>query len=149
MPLFDMEPMTQVLFEDTAGTVLFATVLAAIGFVALLLAVAGVYGLVSHGVNQRTREIGVRTALGAAPRTVMRMVLVQGSRPVLAGALLGAGGAFVLGLVAAAALTDVDFRDPMNYAVVSAGLLTIAVLSSIVPARRAARVDPVVALKVD
>jgi predicted permease len=147
LPLFAIAPMTQVLFEDNAGSILVATVLGAIGFVTLLLAIAGVYGLVSYGVSQRTREIGVRLALGAAPRRVMRMVFMQGSRPVVVGALIGAGGALVLALIASAAITDVNFRDPVNYAVVIAGLFSIAGLSSIVPARRAARVDPVVALR--
>jgi predicted permease len=145
-PAFDIRPMTGVLFEDNAGSILVTTVLAAIGLVALLLAVAGVYGLVSYGVGQRTHEIGIRMALGARPRAIMQMVLRQGARPVVVGALLGAIGAFGLALVASAAMNDVNFRDPLNYAVVIATLVAVAILSSYIPARRAARVDPTVAL---
>ncbi|HVZ22357.1 MAG TPA: ADOP family duplicated permease [Vicinamibacterales bacterium] len=149
VPLFDVAPMTTVLFEDTAGSVLVATVLAAIGFVALLLAIAGVYGLVSYAVSQRTREIGVRLALGARPGIVARMVILQGSRPVVVGALLGATGASALALIATSAITDVNFLDPVNYAIITSTLVAIALASSLVPASRAARIDPVAALRAE
>jgi putative ABC transport system permease protein len=144
---FDLQPMSRVLFEDTAGSILVAAVLGAIGLVALVLAATGVYGLVAYAVTQRTREIGIRVAVGARPRAVVRMVVMHGARPVIAGALLGAAGASGLAVVAAGALEEVDFRDPLNYAVVTIALVAIGLLASIVPARRAARVDPVVALK--
>jgi ABC-type antimicrobial peptide transport system permease subunit len=147
--VFDIRSMADVLFEDTAGSMLVAVLLGSIGFVALCLAAAGVYGLVSYAVQQRTREIGIRVAVGAAPRAVVTLVLMHGVRPVVIGAGVGALGAFLLALLAGAAMNEVDFRDPWNYAGVIVALVSIAVLSSYLPARRAARLDPVVALRAE
>ena len=147
--VFDLRPMSTVLFEDNAGSILVATVLGVIGLVAVCLAAAGVYGLVSYTVAQRTREIGIRMAVGAAPGVVVRMVLAQGARPVAAGAVIGMMGAFALGLMASAAMNDVDFRNPSTYAGVVVALVAVALASSYVPARRAARVDPMVTLKAE
>jgi predicted permease len=147
--VFDMRSMSDVLFEDVAGSIMLALVLGTIGFVALCLAAAGVYGLVSYAVHQRRREIGIRMAVGAAPGAVVRFVLMHGVRPVTVGAAVGAVGAIFLGVMASAALSEVDFRDPLNYVGVLVAVVTIAILSSYLPARRAAHVDPVITLRAE
>jgi ABC-type antimicrobial peptide transport system permease subunit len=115
--------------------------------IAVALAMIGVYGVVSYSVGQRTQEIGIRVALGARATEVARMVLGE--------ALLLSGIAVVIGLAAAFALTrllqtllfEISATDPATLAAVSVGVLAVAVLSAILPARRAMRVDPMVALR--
>jgi ABC-type antimicrobial peptide transport system permease subunit len=115
--------------------------------VALLLGIVGIYGVISYVATQRTREIGIRIALGAARRDVSRLFLRHGL--VLAGIGIAAGIAAAAGLtrVMAALLFGVSAFDPVTYAVVSVGLGATALVASYLPAARAARVDPAVALR--
>jgi ABC-type antimicrobial peptide transport system permease subunit len=114
-----------------------------------MLASAGLYGVMSYLVNQRTSEIGIRMALGARPMDVLGLVVRK--------AMLLTGGGVVLGMMAAAAATQlmsrllfgVQARDPMVFAVAPAILIAVAMLASYIPARRASRVDPLVALRMD
>jgi ABC-type antimicrobial peptide transport system permease subunit len=123
--------------------------LALAGAMALLLGLAGIYGVMSYSVSQRTREIGIRVALGARNDDVIRMFVAHGAR-------LAAIG-IVCGLIAAAALTrfmstllfNVKAGDPLTYVAVCAGLVMAAVIASYVPALRATSVDPVQALRAE
>jgi ABC-type antimicrobial peptide transport system permease subunit len=127
---------------------LLASMLGAIGFVALGLAAAGVYGVTSYAVSQRTREIGLRIALGARRRDVLSMIVRQGAAPVVLGLGLGAMTASVLAYWTSVALQDFGLRDPSAFVAVFAVLLIVGVLACYLPARRAARVDPMVPLRV-
>ncbi len=146
-PIHDVALMTQVLFDDLAGTYVLAALLTAVGFIALCVSAAGVYGLVSSSVAQRSREIGVRMALGARPAVVVRMVLASGARPVVAGGVVGLIAAIVLAVGIGMSVPGVDARDPANYAAVALTIAAVALLASYLPARRAARIDPLLALR--
>jgi ABC-type antimicrobial peptide transport system permease subunit len=117
------------------------------GIVTLLLGAVGVYGVLSYLVAQRTGEIGVRMALGAGAADVGRMVLRQGVTVAIVGLVVGLAGALVLSRVMTAVLFGVEPIDPVTYALVAAALGLIALAASWLPARRAARVDPIVALQ--
>jgi len=117
------------------------------GATALLLATAGVFGVMAYSVSRRTREIGVRVALGAATRDVLRLILGEGLRTVLVGAALGLAGALVLTRTVSSLLFGVTATDPMAFGSVTLLLLAAALLACYLPARRAAKVDPVVALR--
>jgi len=113
----------------------------------LLLAAIGIYGVLAYSVARRTREIGVRMALGAARRRVVRMVLRDSLAPVVTGSAVGIVTALVATRLMRALLYGVSPTDPATFAVVTLVLLAVAVLASAVPAMRAARVDPIVALR--
>jgi ABC-type antimicrobial peptide transport system permease subunit len=114
---------------------------------ALLLAIAGIYGVLSYSVARRTREMGVRIALGASAGNVLRLVLRQAMSTAVAGVVLGAVAAFVLMRFMQSMLFEVSAEDPLTFAAVAALLLAVALLASYTPARRATRVDPIVALR--
>jgi putative ABC transport system permease protein len=114
---------------------------------AALLAAIGIYGVMSYAVSRRTREIGVRMALGAEPRAVLRLVVGQGMGVALAGAGVGLVAALLLTRMMAGILYGVRPTDPVTYVTVAAVLLAIALAASWIPARRAARIDPMKALR--
>jgi putative ABC transport system permease protein len=114
---------------------------------ALLLATVGLYGVMAHAVAQRTHEIGVRVALGANARDVMRLVMRQGARLVIVGLVIGVPAAFALASVLRGALHGVSTRDPLTFIGIPLLLASVALLASYVPARRAMRVDPAEALR--
>jgi putative ABC transport system permease protein len=126
----------------------FNTLLMAIfAAVALTLAVIGIYGVISYSVAERTREIGIRIALGAQRRDVLRLVVKRGMALVLGGALIGLGGAVALTRLIASMLYEVSTTDPLTFASISLLLIGVALLASYLPARRAAKVDPMAALR--
>lgn len=145
--VFLVKSMDQVVADSVAGTRLLATLLTVFGALALLLAVAGVYGVMSHLVSQRAHEIGVRMALGAQRGEVMRMVLARGFWTALGGAALGLG----LILMASAGLRvfviGIHAIDVWTYLEAMAGVVGVAVVASCLPALRASRVDPLIALR--
>jgi len=126
------------------STMLMLTAFASIG---LALGVIGIYGVVSYSVAQRTHEIGVRMALGAQSRDVLKLVVGQGLRLTLIGAALGLGGAFAVTRLMSSLLFGVSASDPATFAVVTLSLTAVALLASYIPARRAAKVTPMVALR--
>jgi len=121
----------------------------AFGALALFIAALGIFAVVSYGVQQRTQEIGVRMALGARPAGILRLVLGQGLRAVLSGVVVGAAGAVALGRGMAALLFGVSAADPLVLGGVAAVLIAVAVMAAWLPARRAAAVDPMIALRVE
>jgi ABC-type antimicrobial peptide transport system permease subunit len=114
--------------------------------VALLMAAAGIYGVLSYAVNQRTREIGIRMALGARPAQVQARVLASGMALVGAGTAIGLAGALLAAGLLDTLLFGVDARDPVLYVAVLAGVAVVGLLANWIPARRAASVDPMRAL---
>jgi predicted permease len=124
-----------------------ASLAGSLGALALLLAGVGVYGVVSYAVSRRTREIGIRMTLGADGRDVMGMMLRQSMRPVLIGGAIGIAGCAGVSWVLSSMLFGISARDPIAFVFVPAFLLGIALVASYVPARRATKVNPVVALR--
>src|SRR6184192_1388888 len=138
--------------EILSGNRIVATLFTIFGIVAFILSAVGLYGVMSFSVSQRTQEFGIRMALGADAVRIFRMVMTQGAWQLVIGLVLGAGGiALLLGVVAAAALKVILFKvnalDPTIYFAVAALLTAVAAASCFVPARRATRVDPMVALR--
>jgi ABC-type antimicrobial peptide transport system permease subunit len=123
--------------------------MSAFACVALLLAVIGVYGIVAYSVKQRTSEIGVRLALGASPRQVSRLIVQQSLTPVFAGLIAGLVLAALATRFLSTQLFEVSPIDPATFSVVAMILLAAAVAASVIPARRAMRVDPVNALRAE
>jgi predicted permease len=149
MPIVETSTMQQMV-EGTNGLQLFrfaAFFAAAVGGLGLLLAVMGVYGIVSFAAAQRTREIGIRMALGGTERDVLRLVLRQGVGMVIAGLLVGTLAALALTRVMARYLLDVSPSDPLTYAAVALLLSAVGLAACWIPARRATRVDPGIALR--
>lgn len=134
--------MTQVLFSQQLGVGL----LGVFGFLALALASVGLYGIMAYSVNQRRREIGLRMALGASQASVLRLILRQGMALVMSGVMLGLGLSILLGRVLSGRLYGVGASDPLSLAGASLVLLVVAIAACSLPAYRASRVDPMVAL---
>jgi ABC-type antimicrobial peptide transport system permease subunit len=114
---------------------------------ALTLATVGIYGVISYAVSQRTREIGVRMALGANPRDVLRLILGEGLKLVLAGVVLGIIAALAMTRLLATMLYGVSVTNPVIFSSVVLLLVAVSLAACFVPARRAMRVDPIVALR--
>jgi predicted permease len=149
MPIFDVHGMLQGL-DTLNGFLIFevAAVLAgALGLLGLVLAVVGVFGVISFSVSQRTHEIGIRMALGAESRNVLRMILRQGALIVSVGLTLGIGLALVMARLVGNVLAGVSPFDPLTYACVTVSLALVAMLACYIPALRATQVDPMVALR--
>ena len=124
-----------------------ATMFGVFGLLALLLAGVGLYAVISFDVARRTRELGIRTALGARAEDVVRLVLGQGLRVTAVGVAIGILLALALGRVVEALLFGATPRDPYVFGAVAVTLMTVAASASLIPAWRAARVDPVIALR--
>jgi putative ABC transport system permease protein len=138
----------QQVYSASLGSRRFNLILIAFfGIVALLLATAGVFGVMAYSVSRRTREIGVRVALGARSRDVLTMILSQGMRTILIGLAIGLVGSLALTRTMASLLFGVTATDPLTFAAVIALLVAAALLACYIPARRATKVDPMVALR--
>jgi putative ABC transport system permease protein len=116
--------------------------------VALLLAMVGIYGVIAYSVAQRTQEVGIRRALGARPSDILWLIIKQGFGLVLAGIILGLGGAFALTRIMKAVLFHTNATDPATFIGIALLFLLVALAASYIPARRAARIDPMAALRV-
>jgi len=146
-PIFDWQTLEHALSNSIAPRRFNLMLLGSFAGSALLLALIGIYGAMSYAVTQRTHEIGIRMALGARRGDVVRMVVRQGMTVALSGILAGSAAALGLTRLMATLLYDVKPNDPMTFAVVAIALTATAVLASLVPALRAARVDPLLALR--
>jgi putative ABC transport system permease protein len=146
-PVYNVRTMEQVTEESVAGQRIFARMLGLFATLALMLAVAGIYGVMSYSVNQRRREIGVRMALGAKPRHVLRMIVGQGMVLVIVGVVVGLLLAFALTRVMESLLFGVSTTDAATFAGISLLLSAVALLSCFIPARRAAKVNPATILR--
>jgi putative ABC transport system permease protein len=139
--------MLQIASSRLAPKRLTAALIAAFAGLALVLAAVGIFGVLSFAVSQRTHEIGLRVALGAQRRAVLRMIVGQAARLALAGVLVGTAGALALGRVIRSLLFGVSATDPIVFTGVAAVLLAVAMAAAYIPARRAAGVEPVIALR--
>jgi predicted permease len=147
LPLLQPQTLSTRISQTVADRRLALVLLASFAALALLLASLGVYSVMAHLVAFRTSEIGIRMALGASPGNVMRMVLGHGRRLTLVGIAIGVGGGLAVSRLMQQVLFEVDPADPLIYLAVSVMLLLVAELASFVPARRATRIDPVIALR--
>jgi predicted permease len=147
LPVAHIRSMQQVVGESTARNDFYMTLLTIFAGVALLLAAIGVYGLMAYSVQQRTQEIGVRMALGASPQQVRRMVVIQGMQLALVGVVIGVASALGLTRLMSSLLYGVKPWDPVTIVLVAVLLSGVTLLATYLPARRASRVDPMVALR--
>jgi predicted permease len=147
LPLAEVRPLQELQAESMAQTSFTLVMLGIAAAVALLLGVVGIYGVIAYIAAQRTREIGIRVALGAQASDVSRLFVRHGMALTGIGVALGVVGAAALTRLMSTLLFGVGALDPLTYSVVAVGLGAIAVLASYLPARRAARLDPVVALR--
>jgi ABC-type antimicrobial peptide transport system permease subunit len=147
LPIVGLETLEQVVSRASVPRRFAMLLLGSFAVIALVLAVGGVYAMVAYAVNQRTRELAVRVALGARPREVVRTVMVRGLGAVGVGLVAGLLLALGLGRLISALLYGVSPRDPVIYVAAPAVLGVVAVLSALIPALRASRVDPIVALR--
>jgi predicted permease len=149
LPVYDVQTMSERLATNVARPRVTAALVAIFGVVALALAAVGIYGVVAYSVTERTREFGVRLALGARSTDVIRLVVGQGVTPVLAGLAIGLTGAWFVSRVLASLLFGIGTNDPLTFAFVAIFLGAVALTAAYLPARRATRVDPLTALRSD
>jgi putative ABC transport system permease protein len=147
LPLSNIRTMDEWVSNNAAQPRLNATLLGTFAGVALLIAAIGVYGVLAYSVNQRTREIGLRMALGAQQSGVLRWIVGQGMMVAFAGIAIGLAGAFALSRLLASLLFGIQPRDPITFGAVAAVLCAVAFTACLLPAIRASRVDPIVALR--
>ena len=149
LPFLDPRTMTEQALPATIGQRIGARMLGLFGGLALVLSALGIYGVMAYTVSLRTREMGIRIALGAARDEVIRMILVQGARLAVLGLLIGAGLAYGAGSLLRSLLLGVPAGDPLTYATIGTLLLGVALAASAIPALRAARIDPIRALRTE
>ena len=147
IPLRDILTMDDLVSNSISQQRLNMLLLGAFGGLALLLAAIGIYSVLSYSVKRRIQEIGIRLALGASLRDVLRMILVEGMKPTLLGVAVGTAGALALGRVLSSLIYSVKSTDPLTFLAVAVLLVAISLLACVFPAYRATRVDPMVALR--
>jgi len=146
-PIYNIISMEDLLSDSVSTRRFTMSLLTGFSSLALILAMMGVYGVVSYSIARRTPEIGVRIALGAQGRDVLRMILAQGLKPVAIGSVAGLVAALALGRVLSSLLYGVTATDPATFVIVVLLLSLAALLACWLPARRATKVDPMVALR--
>src|SRR5579875_1604504 len=147
LPLYDLMTLQSTVELNSTTTRIGGVFVGAFGILALILAAVGVYGVLAYTTRQRTHEIGIRMALGAEPRGIFSLVLRQGATLAVLGILIGLAASFVLTRALTSQLFNVSATDPLTYAGVGLLLLAVALIACYIPARRAAQVDPMVALR--
>ncbi|HKG21968.1 MAG TPA: FtsX-like permease family protein, partial [Blastocatellia bacterium] len=149
IPISQVQTMEEVVSRSLSQRRLNMSLLVLFAALAGLLAAVGIYGVMAYTVSERTHEIGIRMALGAPRAQVLRMMLSNGARLTLIGIAIGLGVALALTRVMANLLYGVSTTDPLTFAAISVLLIAVALPASYIPARRAARVDPLEALRYD
>ena len=147
VPASNVKTMAEFLAASVASRRFNLLLLTTFAGAALVLAAAGLYGVVSYTITQRTREIGIRMALGGNPRDMLRLVIGQGMRLALIGVGLGLAAALALTRLMSSLLFGVNATDPLTFAVIAVLLTAVALVACWIPARRATKVDPLVALR--
>jgi ABC-type antimicrobial peptide transport system permease subunit len=147
-PIYGVAPLEEQLGSYLAQRRFQTSLLTGFSLVALLMAVVGIYGLIQYSIATRTQEIGLRMAIGAQPGDIFRMMIGEGLRLSLTGLAVGLMGAWWLGSVVSTLLFGVTASDPLTFTAVSLLLTAVATAACYFPARRAMRVDPIVALRV-
>jgi putative ABC transport system permease protein len=147
LPVYNLRSMNEVVSKSMVQPRFLALLLATFSGIALFLAAIGIYGVMAYSVAQRTQEIGVRMALGARPLHVLRLVLGQSLGMLLIGIVIGLAGAFALTRLMRTLLFEITATDPLTYVTVIGLLTVVALLACYIPARRAAKVDPLIALR--
>jgi len=147
LPVFRITTMDQLVADSSAQRRFSTLLIVLFSALALVLAVVGLYGIMTYAVVQRSHEIGVRMALGAQQRNVLVMIVRQGMTLTAAGLVIGLGSAWGLTRLMSTLLFEVTATDPWVFATLSLMLAGVALLALIIPARRAARVDPLIALR--
>jgi ABC-type antimicrobial peptide transport system permease subunit len=148
-PVWKVRTMEWLLARSISSRRLIMQLLAALSLLALTLAAIGIYGVLSYRVTQQTREIGVRLALGAQPRNILQLILKHGLALALVGICVGIAGALAITRLLRGVLYGVTATDPVTFGVIAVGLLLVALLACWIPARRATKVDPMIALRND
>ena len=143
----DAKTMDQYVADSVSPRRSGAVLLSIFASLALILASVGVYGVMSYSVSQRVHEIGIRVALGAQSSDVIKLVVARGMALVLAGVMIGLAAALALTRLMTSLLYGVSATDPITFGVVSVLLVAVALLASYIPARRATKVDPMIALR--
>jgi putative ABC transport system permease protein len=146
-PIYSVRTMDEIRSESVAGERLNLTLLSLFAGIALVLAIVGIYGVMSYSVTQRTHEIGIRMAIGAQPRDVFKMIMGQGMMLAFIGVAIGLVGAFALTRLMATMLFGVEPTDPATFIGIAVLLTSVALVACYVPGRRATKVDPVVSLR--
>ena len=147
LPITEVATLDDVLGREVSTRRFNALLFSVFAALALVLAVTGVYGVLSYSVSQRTHEVGIRMALGAGRSDVLRLFIGQGMRLVLLGLVIGLGGAFALTRLMSSLLFGVSTTDVATFVVVAVGLTLVGIFACYLPARRATRVDPAVVLR--
>jgi putative ABC transport system permease protein len=147
LPPFNVKTMREVMYGSLARDRFNAVLLLLFGGIALTLAAIGVYGVISYGVTQRIQEIGVRMALGAETRDVLALIVGQGLKLALGGVAIGAVASFAATRLMAELLFGVSATDPLTFVATALLLTSVALLACYIPARRAAGVDPIEAIR--
>jgi putative ABC transport system permease protein len=147
LPIDDAKTMQQLLAESNSGRRFNMLLLTVFALVALVLAIVGIYGVMSYTVTQRTHEIGIRVAIGAQSRDVFRMVIGQGMRLAIIGVAFGLVGAFGLTRLMTSMLFGVEPTDPATFVIIGVLLTVVALVACYIPGRRATKVNPLVALR--
>lgn len=146
-PIYEPKTLARLTQEELIGISFIATMMAGLGLIALVLASSGVYGVMAHSVTERTHEIGIRLALGAEPRQVLRWIAARGIRLAAMGLGIGFAAAFALARLMSSLIYGVSPTDPLIFVGVPAALAVVAIAACYLPARRVMRVDPIVALR--
>ena len=149
LPIFDAKTMTDAVAESVSQPRFYAILLGSFAGIALVIAALGIYGVISYAVSQRTRELGIRIALGAQRERVVRLVIRQGMVLTVLGIVVGLVGAYLLTRVIASMLFGIPAVDPLTFGTVAAVFLAVAGMASYLPARRAAKVDPIIAMRAE
>jgi putative ABC transport system permease protein len=147
LPLAQLMSMSSVIDLQKGGDTFFTRALASFAVLALVLAAIGIYGLLAYSVSQRTAEIGIRMAMGARSQDVLRMVVRDGMKMTVIGGAIGFLLSLPLPKVFAAIFFDLHVNEPILYLLVPAVIVTVSMLAAYIPARRAARIDPMRALR--